>query len=411
MEAAEVGDFRPISLVHSFSKLFSKILANRLRRHLGDVVSTNQSAFMRGRCLHDNFVLVRQVARRINTRRCPGVLLKIDLSRAFNSVSWAFLFEVLRHMGFGDLFLRWIALLLQTANTKVLVNGVQGERIQHVRGLRQGDPTSPMLFVAGMEVLTAMVTKAVEDGIFKRLAGIKPLQRISVYADDVVIFLRPEFVELTAIREILRIFGEASGLEVNYRKTTAILIRGNEAQVEGVRERLNCQIVNFPIRYLGLQLALRPLTRAEWQPLLDAVFTTIPAWQRGLIQRASRLMLIKSIIAARPIHHILVSELPDWLLEEIAKFLRGFFWAGKKKAYGGACLAAWDCISRPTRFGGLGVKDLKLLGLALRARWEWLERTDPSRPWQGLNMLQDSASKLFQNFATACIGDGKSILF
>jgi hypothetical protein len=72
---------------------------------------------------------------------------------------------------------------------------------------------------------------------------------------------------------------------------------------------------------------------------------------------------------------------------------------------------AWDCISKPTRFGGLGVKNLRLLGLALRARWEWLERTDPSRPWQGLNMLQDSASMLFQNFATACIGDGKSILF
>jgi hypothetical protein len=114
---------------------------------------------VRGRCLHDNFVLVRQVARRINTRRCPGVLLKIDLSWAFDLVSWAFLFEALRYMGFGDLFLKWIALLLQTANTKVTVNGVQGARIQHVRGLRQGDPTSPMLFVVGMEVLTAMVTK------------------------------------------------------------------------------------------------------------------------------------------------------------------------------------------------------------------------------------------------------------
>jgi hypothetical protein len=188
-----------------------------------------------------------------------------------------------------------------------------------------------MLFVVGMEVLTAMVTKAADEGIFKRLARIKPLQRISVYADAVVIFLRPEFAELTAIREILCIFGGASGLEVNYRKTTATLIRGNEEQEEGVRERLNCQIVNFPIRYLGLQLALRPLTRAEWQPMLDGVFTLIPAWQRGLIQRASRLMLIKTVIAARPIYHILVSKLPDWLLEEIAKFLRAFFWAGKKK--------------------------------------------------------------------------------
>jgi hypothetical protein len=126
MDAAEIGDYRPISLMHSFSKLFSKVLVNRLRGRLGDIISSNQLAFVKGRCLHDNFVLVRQVARRINQQRCPGLLLKLDLSRAFDSISWTFLFEVLRHMGFGELFLKWISLLLYTANTKVMVKGVPG---------------------------------------------------------------------------------------------------------------------------------------------------------------------------------------------------------------------------------------------------------------------------------------------
>jgi hypothetical protein len=125
-DAMEVKDYRPISLVHSFSKLFSKVMANRLQRRLGDVVSTNQSAFVRGCSLHDNFILVRQVARRINQLRQPGVLLKLDLTRAFDSISWSFLFEVLRRMGFGERFLKWVALLLNTANTRVLVNGVPG---------------------------------------------------------------------------------------------------------------------------------------------------------------------------------------------------------------------------------------------------------------------------------------------
>jgi hypothetical protein len=130
-------------------------MPNLLRGRLGEVVSHNQSAFVKGRYLHDNFVLVRQVARKINLRRQAGVLLKLDLSRAFDSISWSFLLEVLRRMGFGDRFLKWVIVLLRTANTKVLVNGVPRRRFVHVRGLRQGDPTSPMLFVAAMEVTTA----------------------------------------------------------------------------------------------------------------------------------------------------------------------------------------------------------------------------------------------------------------
>jgi hypothetical protein len=166
------------------------------------------------------------VARKINMRRQTGVLLKLDIARAFDSISWSFLFEVLRKMGFGERFLKWIALLLYTANTKVMVNGVPGDRIYHGRGLRQGDPTSPMLFVAAMETLSAMVTKEAGEGLFGDLASISPLQRISVYADDVVIFIKPEHRELRAVSHILSLFGEASGLRVNFRKTTATLIRG-----------------------------------------------------------------------------------------------------------------------------------------------------------------------------------------
>jgi hypothetical protein len=201
--------------VHSFSKLFSKLVANRLRRRLGDIVSTNQSAFVKGRSLHDNFILVRQAGRKISQKKQTGVLLKLDLSRPFDSISWSFLLEVLRHMGFGEMFLKWIAMLLYTANTKIVVNGVPGWRIHNACGLRQGNPTSLMLFVVGMEVLTAIVKGAIEIQLFNDLASIVPLQRISIYADDVVIFVRSERSELEAIRAILIIFGVASGLEVN----------------------------------------------------------------------------------------------------------------------------------------------------------------------------------------------------
>ena len=99
-DTIEVGDYMPISLPHSFSKLFAKLLANRVRRRMPDLVSANQSAFIRGRNLHDNYLLVRQVARKIHARKNPGVFLKLDITCAFDSLSWLFLFEVLRAKGF-----------------------------------------------------------------------------------------------------------------------------------------------------------------------------------------------------------------------------------------------------------------------------------------------------------------------
>jgi hypothetical protein len=148
--------------------------------------------------------------------------------------------------------------------------------------------------------------------MFSNLAGISPLQRICIYADDVVLFFKPERREMWAIKHILQIFGEASGLKVNFRKTTATLIRGSREQEEEIAAILGCELAHFPIKYLGLQLALRPLTKAEWQPLLDQVIKCVPAWQRGLIKKEGRLVLINSVVSARVVHQLVVAEAPLW---------------------------------------------------------------------------------------------------
>jgi hypothetical protein len=309
-DAIDVGDFRPISLIHSFAKLFSKLLANRLWPHMDDLISANQSAFIRGRCLHDNFMLVRQLARKFHAMKVNGVLLKLDISRAFDSIFWSFLLEVLQHMSFSKLWLNYIAILLRTASTRIVVNGVPGNKILYARGLRQGDPILPILFVMGMEVFTALMIKATEDNLLTRLRGFSALQRTSIYTDDVVLFIKPMLPDLTAIKSVLQIFGVASGLHINYRKSSATLIRGDARDEELVSETLQFPISNFPIRYLGLQLALRPLTKAEWQPVLDKLLDCVPAWQWGLIVREGSLILIKAVVFARPIHLLLITDAP-----------------------------------------------------------------------------------------------------
>jgi hypothetical protein len=179
--------------------------------------------------------------------------------------------------------------------------------------------------------------------------------------------------DLVAVRELLSAFGVVSGLQVNWRKTAATLIRAQDHDEELVTSLLNCSVTQFSIKYLGLQLALMPLTRAQWQPMLDATVKFLPGWQRGLIAHPGRLVLVKEVISARPVHQMLVAEAPGWLLEEVDRTCRGLFWSDKDRAHGGKCLVAWDQVCKPIENGGLGVKNHRLQGLALRVRWEWLK--------------------------------------
>jgi hypothetical protein len=124
--------------------------------------------------------------------------------------------------------------------------------------------------------------------------------------------------------------------------------------------------------------------------MIDAAIKITPAWQRGLMSKQGRLVLVQAVMTARPIHHLLITDAPFWVLEELDKSFRGFLWAAKDRANGGQCLVAWDRICKPKEFGGLGIRNLRMQGLAMRIRWEWLRRTDPARPWQGLPMIKDT---------------------
>ncbi|KAM0835449.1 hypothetical protein ACQ4PT_062915 [Festuca glaucescens] len=191
--AAEMKDYRPISLLHSFSKL----LALRLSPLMPQLIHKSQSAFIKGRCIQDNFILVRQAAISLHHRKLPALLLKIDVARAFDSVACPSLLSVLRQQGFGPRWIKWVLLLLRTATTRVLVNGSAGEAFRHARGLCQGDPLLPLLFVLAMDVLARMFEVAEQLGVLEILdaAGVK--HRVSLYADDVIVFLGPTDAEVT----------------------------------------------------------------------------------------------------------------------------------------------------------------------------------------------------------------------
>ena len=123
-DSVDVSAFRPISLVHSFGKLLTKILANRLASELPKLIASNQSAFIRGRSIHDNFRMVQLTTKALHARRVPMVLLKIDNAKAFDTVSWPFLLSILKHMGFGERWIEIVSSILRSSSSRVLLNGV-----------------------------------------------------------------------------------------------------------------------------------------------------------------------------------------------------------------------------------------------------------------------------------------------
>jgi hypothetical protein len=133
-------DYRPISLIHTIGKLFAKTLALRLQPFMCDLISLNQTAFIKGRRIHENFRTVQLACRWLHGRKIPMILLKVDLAKAFDTVCWPFLLEVLEHMGFPGRWRDWVSYMLSTASTKVLINGRPGQSHLPREGATTGGP-------------------------------------------------------------------------------------------------------------------------------------------------------------------------------------------------------------------------------------------------------------------------------
>ncbi|WMV13599.1 hypothetical protein MTR67_006984 [Solanum verrucosum] len=218
--ASELKDYRPISLIGGVYKIIAKLLAERLKRVVSKLVNKNQMAFIKGRQIMDAALIASECIDSRMKGGVAGVLCKLDIQKAYDHVNWAFLLNVLRQMGFGSKWLKWIEVCIKTVKFSILVNGEPVGFFASERGLRQGDPLSPFLFILAMEGFDSMMRIATQNRWIKgfqigdRIGNGKEISHL-LYADDTIILCEPEAEQLNYIKLILILFEAVSGLKVN----------------------------------------------------------------------------------------------------------------------------------------------------------------------------------------------------
>ncbi|GLU16530.1 hypothetical protein SLE2022_329610 [Rubroshorea leprosula] len=220
MNPMELKDFRPISLVGCVYKLLAKVLANRLRVVMPEIISDSQSAFLGGRQLVDSVLVLNEVVEEVKQRKQQAFIFKADFEKAYDCVDWSYLDWMMSRFGFGGKWRRWIRECLSTARVSVLVNGSPTEEFAMGKGLRQGDPLSPFLFLMVAEGLHGLVKKAEEEGLLQGIMVGNNGLAISLlqFADDTVILANSE--SIFTVKTILRWFELMSGLRINYGKSS-----------------------------------------------------------------------------------------------------------------------------------------------------------------------------------------------
>ena len=176
-----------------------------------------------------------------------------------------------------------------------------------------------MFFMFVMNTLNSLLAKAMELGVLRRLACQELVTSVSLYADDVVIFCHPDEIEIRAVRDILAIFGHASGLHTNFTKCSVSPIACSEEVATGAAAAMGCQLAPYPVKYLGIPLSLRRLSGEALQSVVDRIADKLPTWKAAMMPRAGCLTLIRSVLTAIPLHQLIVLSLKKIALKHLSR--------------------------------------------------------------------------------------------
>ncbi|XP_057418459.1 uncharacterized protein LOC130712657 [Lotus japonicus] len=389
-----ISQFRPISLCNVIYKTVTKIITNRLRRIMGELVAPNQCSFVPGRHSSDNIVIAQEVfhSMRFLKRRLGWLAIKVDLEKAYDRLKWSFLLETLQLIGLNDHLCTVIMSCVSSYRFQVLFNGGRSSSFSPQRGLRQGDPLSPYLFVLCMERLAHSIGDAVSSGAWKpiKLSRNGPPISHLFFADDLLLFGEATVAQMECVMGCLNGFCSASGMKVSIPKTRLMVSKNVGAVVTKELSDISAIGLTSDLgRYLGVPLAHQRVKASSYQYILDRTQKRLSSWRSQMLNFAGRVTLAKSVIPALPTYSMQTSLLPKEVCGKLEKIQRDFIWGTGDMTHGAHSIA-WPKLCCSKQDGGLGLRRMYDFNKSLVMKLGWGLVSNPDALWA--RVLRDKYS-------------------
>uniref|UniRef100_A0A803PJT8 Reverse transcriptase domain-containing protein n=1 Tax=Cannabis sativa TaxID=3483 RepID=A0A803PJT8_CANSA len=362
--ASSLKDFRPISLCRTLYKIVAKVIANRIKVVMEDIISLTQSAFLSDRLIFDNIFIAQEMVHAINHRKLGKigwVGLKLDMEKAFDRVEWNFLLAILKHFNFLERIINLIHKCLSSVSIRFNINGSFSREIFPTRGIRQGDPLSPYLFLLCSEGLSAALCNQQRIGNFHGISIARNAPVIShlLFADDTLLFARATQTSYNAIKAALQMYNQATGQQVNFSKSSILFSPNTPSHVSDYfYSNLGLAHKPFMSKYLGVPQCFGRSKKSSFNFVLDRVSSHLNVWNNKFFSKAGKEVRLKAVIQAIPSYVMSCFKIPASIRKKVEKLMAQFWWGsfGKNtKTHWKSCATVANILQVP--IGGINKND------------------------------------------------------